>query len=139
MELAEELGRDWDDVGGGGFSDYDMDSGNARFFIDSDGQIRSYDYGEEVVAREIDSIGNILDEEGNVIGRVENGYIYDSEGSRVGVLDVNKSDEWQMELYRQNVPGAEWVFGENEFGPEKEEGSDPYHVSRLYRRDEKEE
>ena len=138
MGLAEELGKDRDEVGGGDFSNYDMDSGNAEFFIDSEGRIRSYDYGEEVVGMEVDSVGNILDEEGNVIGKVENGYVYDSEGSRVGVLDVDKSDEWQVELYEQNIPGAEWVFGENEFGPEKEEGNDPYHVSRLYRRDEKE-
>ena len=150
--LANAFSHTWDEYGGASsgdsyegesgsrLSDYDWASGQGTFYVDSDGMIRSVDYGEEVVAEEMDSDGTLYDSEGNVIGRVEEGYVYE-EGSRVGRLDTGISDEWQLERYEQAMGDADRILGRDMFGANYDEESDytPYYVTRMRReRDEDE-
>ena len=85
----------------------------------------------------MDSEGVLYDEEGNVVGYVEDGYVYDTEGNRVGTLDTDISDQWQLELYEQEMAGSEDnVLGYTTWGAnydEGDEGTEPFHVSTFMR------
>ena len=81
------------------------------------------------------------DSEGNIIGRVEEGYVYDEEGNRVGRLDAGMSGDLQLERYEQTLSDADRILDRNIFRANYDEESDytPYHVTRMRReRDERE-
>ena len=122
-------------------SEYDWAEGSGSFFIDSEGHIRSRDYGEEIVADHLGSNGTLYDEEGNEIGYVKDGYVYDEEGNRIGTLDTDMSDQWELEKYEEQMAGSEDdILGYHPWGANYEESEDdytPYHVT-SYKRDEDE-
>ncbi len=138
-ELSDSLGSLWDssgddgNVGERGLSEYDWASGQGVFYIDSEGRLRSYDYAEEVVADHINDIGEIIDENGNPLGRIEEGYIYDSEGNRIGRIDEEASDEWWIERYEQEIPEYDRIMGHTIFGANtgEEDEITPYYVSKY--------
>ena len=124
-----------------GLSEYDWAGGSGTFFIDSEGHIRSRDYGEEIVADHLGSDGTLYDEEGNEIGYVRDGYVYDEEGNRIGTLDTDMSDQWELEKYEEQMAGSEDdILGYHSWGANYEESEDdytPYHVT-SYKKDEDE-
>ncbi len=110
---------------------------SSTFYVDQDGVVRSSDFNDEVAADEIGSDGTLY-KDGRVVGRVSEGYVYDTQGNVVGRLDTSISDRWQLELYDQNVNpdtfGTGWSLEKDEV---KETGS-PF-VSSYGRDDEDEE
>ena len=136
--ISDVLGSLWtsdEERSESNLSDYDWGGGQGTFYVDSDGHIRSMDYGEEIVADHIDSAGYIYDSEGREIGRIDEGYIYDNEGYQVGRLDTGMSDDWQLEKYEQEFSDAEHTLGYDMFGANYDESSDstPFHVTKMRR------
>ena len=84
---------------------------SSTFYIDQDGSIRVSEFDDELVADEIGSDGTLY-RRGSVVGRVEDGYVYDTEGNVVGRLDTSISDRWQVESHSQRVDpdtfGTDW-------------------------------
>ena len=109
--------------------DYDWAGGGATFFLDSEGRLRSRDYGEEIVADRIGDDGTLYDEEGNPIGYIREGYVYDNEGFQIGVVDRGMSDSWAVDLYEQRSCEP---LGESE------EEYTPFHVTKMKRKEEEE-
>ncbi|MDK2372765.1 MAG: hypothetical protein QI197_05250 [Candidatus Korarchaeota archaeon] len=107
-------------------------TGMDTFYVDSDGQVRDMDLGEDVSFYEIDGEGILRDEEGNEVGYVEDGYVYDNEGDRLGWLDASISDDWQMERLEQESSDPSAVFGYYSWGAQDNEDSTetPYYTTR---------
>ncbi len=143
QEVGDEWGSGDDWAGGSGDEDYSPDStwlsdetstgtGMDTFYVDSDGSVRNMDLGEEVSFHEIDSEGILRGEEGNEVGYVDDGYVYDSEGNRMGWLDTFISDEWQMERLESESSDPADVFGYYDWGAQENEESTetPYYSKR---------
>ncbi len=109
---------------------------SSTFYVDQDGKVRSSDYNDELAADEIGSDGTLY-KDGRVVGRVSEGYVYDTQGNLVGRLDTSISDRWQLETYDEKVNrdvfGSGWSLDEDEV----RETSSPFVSS--YGRDEDDE
>ncbi len=131
---------DWSDDSGYDSPDYDSEwkeepdtgTGMDTFYVDSYGQVRNIDLGEDVSFYEIDAEGALRDEEGNEVGYVEDGYVYDNQGNRLGWLDASISDDWQMERLEQESSDPSEVFGYYDWGAQVNEESTetPYYVTK---------
>ncbi len=90
---------------------------SSTFYIDQDGSIRTSDFNDEVAADELGDDGTLY-RGGVAVGRVEDGYVYDSDGNVVGRLDTSISDRWQVESYSQRVNpdtfGTDWSLEKDE-------------------------
>jgi len=143
MELSGVLGSTYGEEEGEAapsLADYGIGGiGTERIYLDQDGSLRVYETDEELPVAEIGADGTFPDEEEREVGRVEDGYVYDSEGSRVGFVDTEISDDWQLELLEQELADADMMLGRTPFGPEEEEVDETMHVSRSRREAEEEE
>jgi len=104
--------------------------GSADYYVDQDGYLRNYDSGEEIVGSVGDE-GVIYDSEGNEIGYIEDGRIYDSStGEQVGVFHPEESDEYQMGILAERTSDPDRVYGTDNdiFAPEREKIK-PYYTS----------
>ena len=100
----------------GDVSDYNW-ANSSTFYVDQDGSVRSSEYNDELVADEIGDDGTLY-KDGRAVGRVSEGYVYDTQGNVVGTLDTSISDRWQLESYEQRVNpdtfGTGWSLDEDE-------------------------
>ena len=161
-DTYDTWGDDYQDYGGydtgyagGGYDDYTYeaeDSGyddewderrsrlqkyrdypDTQFYVDDEGRVRAYDGEEEAVASYIDEAGYLRDEEHRVIGKVEHGYVYDEEtGERVGVLNVDASDDYRIRELEENMLNPREQLGYDAMGPGEDErlDIDPTWVSK---------
>ena len=134
MQLSDVLGSTEDTSTVPDISEYDIGGlGTQRFYLNDGGTLRAYGTEEELSVAEIDGTGVLRDEEGRELGRIDEGYVYDSEGNRVGFIDTEISDDWQLELLEQQLADADTTLGRDIFGPEEEEADRPAYVSKMRR------
>ncbi len=121
-----------EDEEGRGLRRFRSDTGYTQFYVDDEGRLRSYDHDEEIAASFIDQDGYLKDEKGDIIGRLEDGWVVDEEsGERIGVLNTKASDDYQLERLEETMLNPEESLGYTPTAPDDEmRDINPYYVSK---------